>query len=113
MGWKFWQHDSESSANGKASKSKLPGPKEISQQIGMHLITVKKLDPDLVWNYKMVVCPTEGNPTRFDFRIFSPDKSDADGVRVSNFHSLDNHANLINFSGWLDKKTQQFEFHKN
>ena len=109
MGWKFWQREKEQAANGGTSKNKLPGPKDLTQQIGMHLITVKKMDPDEVWNYKMVLRPEEENHSRFDFRIFSPDKSEAAGVHVVNYSTLENHTDLINFSGWLDKKSQQFE----
>lgn len=113
MGWKFWNHSKEPATPGQTPKVKLPGPKDLSQQIGMHLVTAKKMDPDEVWNFKMVTRPKEDNPTRFDFRIYSPDKSEAVGVHVTNFNTLENHAELINFSGWIDKKSQQFEFNKN
>jgi len=109
MGWKFWQHDKDSSAQAGSPKIKLHGPKDLSQQIGMYLITNKKMDPDEVWNLKMVLRPKEEAPARFEFRIFSPQKTDAVGVRVANFNTLESHAELVNFHGWLDKKTQQFE----
>ena len=109
MGWKFWQHDKDSSADKGGSKSKLPGPKDVTQQIGMYLITKRKMDPDEVWNFKMVVRPKEESPTRFDFRIYSPQRSDAAGVHVANFNTLEDHAELVYFHGWLDKKSQQFE----
>jgi len=109
MGWKFWQHDKDSSAKAGGSKIKLQGPKDLTQQIGMYLITKKKMDPDEVWNFKMVMRPRDQDPARFEFRIYSPQKSDAAGVHVANFNTLENYAELVNFHGWLDKKTQQFE----
>lgn len=109
MGWKFWQREKDSSPQAGVSKIKLRGPKDLTQQIGMYLITNKKMDPDEVWNFKMVLRPKEDNPSRFDFRIFSPQNSNAVGVHVANFSTLENHEDLINFYGWLDKKTQQFE----
>lgn len=109
MGWKFWQREKDASAQGGGPKIKLSGPKDLSQQIGMYLITNKKMDPDEVWNFKMVMRPKEENPTRFDFRIFNPQKSESSGVHVTNFNTLENHGDLINFHGWLDKKSQQFE----
>ena len=109
MGWKFWQREKGSAAQGGGAKIKLSGPKDLSQQIGMYLITNKKMDPDEVWNFKMVTRPKDESPTRFDFRIFDPLKSDAAGVRVANFNTLEDHAELVHFQGWLDKKSQQFE----
>lgn len=108
MGWKFWQ-DKGSTAQEKSPKTKLQGPKDLTQQLGMYLVTVKKLDPDEVWNFKMVSRLEEENPERLDFRIFDPHKSDAAGVRVANFDTLEDHAELITYHGWLDKKTQKFE----
>ncbi len=109
MGWKFWQHDKGSPPQEGGAKTKLPGPRDLSQQIGMYLITKKRMDPDEVWNFKMVVRPKDDSPTRFDFRIFNPQKSDAAGVHVANFNTLENHAELVNFQGWFDKKSQLFE----
>lgn len=108
MGWKFWQNKGSAAQEG-GPKIKLQGPKDLTQQLGMYLITTKKMDPDEVWGYKMVLRPKEENPARFDFRIFDPHKSDAAGVRVSNFNALEDHRELVTFQGWFDKKTQQFE----
>ena len=108
MGWKFWQNK-ELAAEERSPKTKLQGPKDITQQIGMYLVTVKKMDPDLVWTFKMVSRAKEENPARFDFRLFDPHKSDEAGVRVANFDTLENHAELITYHGWFDKKTQKFE----
>ena len=109
MGWKFWKQDKDSASQEGGPKIKLQSPKDLTQQIGMYLITSRKMDPDEVWSYKMVLRPREESPARFEFRIYSPQKSDAAGVHVANYNTLENHAELVSFHGWLDKKTQQFE----
>lgn len=111
MGWKFWRHADSSADPAVKPAIKLKGPKELSQQLGMHLVTVVKMDPDMVWNLRMVLRPRKEDPARFDFRIFDPNASEASGVYVANFLSLDDHSDLIIFSGCLDKESQQFEIH--
>ncbi len=108
MGWKFWQKNDISTREG-GPKIKLQGPKDLTQQIGMYLITNRKMDPDEVWGFKMVLRPKEENSTCFDFRIFNPLKSDAAGLHVANFNTLEDHSDLVTFHGWLDKKTHRFE----
>jgi hypothetical protein len=112
MKWKFWEHDASDVADPGGAKPKLPGPRELPQAVGQHLITREKMDPDQVWTFKCVQRPVEGSKHRYDIRVYNPAKSNYAGVRVTNYLSLNDHPELILFYGWYDKSSNAFEIHK-
>ena len=94
----------------KAKPEKLPGPKDINEMVGGHVVTDKKQNPDYVWRLKSVTRPWPENKNRFYFRVFDEAETSKKKVKVSNYYSLDNHPELILWEGWGDKGTNTVEF---
>ena len=111
MNWKFWKKDTKEKESG-TTPSKLPRPKDMPQEIGRHLVVVEGCDPDWVWNLRYAIKPQAEGSAVFDFRIFDELDAAKKGVRVANFNSLDEQAELILFEGWMNRKTRQFEIGK-
>jgi hypothetical protein len=105
----FWKR-TEGSGNGK--RVKLPRPKELSDRVGIYLVTQMKEDPDWVWNLKSVSRPHEENRHLHDIRIFDPHDASVNEVEVENFSSLDAHPDLILFSGLINNDTGTVELEK-
>jgi hypothetical protein len=98
MNWKFWRKDSQT--------RKLPGPKEIPQAVGTYLVTQIKMDPDLVWKLTAVILPQENKKNVFDVRVYDSNKTQRKGINVNDYHSLDDHPDLIILDGWFNKETR-------
>ncbi len=105
MNWKFWKNSRECAG----SKPNLPKPKEIPDQIGMHLVVNKKMDPDFIWSLKCALKPRTESRTTFDFRLFSPVSAQNARVIVSSYDALDACPELILFHGRFDRQSKQFE----
>jgi hypothetical protein len=90
---------------------KFPGPKEIPQMLGAHLVTQEKKNPDWVWKLKMVSRPTEKKKS-FYCRVFSEAEAAQAGVKVRDWSSLDDHAALILWEGYFDKETNMLRREK-
>ena len=103
MSWKFWER------KGDGSQKKLPGPKDIPYPVGRHLVVDKGQDPDWVWALQGVVLPKEGEKNVFYVRVFSANDASMKKIKVKDYHSLDEHPELILFQGWFDKKTMDVE----
>lgn len=91
----FWKRRNE--------ETKLPGPKEINQLVGMHMIVDMKKDPDWVWGLKNVTRPL-GNKD-FYCRVFSDAQVTKAGITVKDWTSLDEHPELVLWEGYVDKST--------
>ena len=102
MSWKFWKRSAQAQGGGGV---KLPGPKELPQQVGRQLVVTMREDPDWVWNLRSVSKPREGDANTLDIRIYSPAAVVEAGITVRNYHSLDDHGDLILFEGYYGKKT--------
>ncbi len=108
MSWKFWEKKGKTGAPAGTKVAKLPGPKELPYPVGRVLITELRKDPDRVWQLKAVVRPRpEGGKDAFDVRVFSDGDAATKNVSVKNYNSLDEHADLILFEGWFDKKSME------
>jgi len=77
-----------------------------------HLVTVEKLDPDLVWSLFCVLRPHADNKAVSDVRVFNPGQASVHGVHVVDYSSLDNHPELILYHGWVDSHTNRFKLQK-
>ncbi len=109
MQWKFWKkRTSESGTAG--TDSKMPGPKQLPQQIGGYLVMKKKLDPDWVWSLRCVVRRYPQRKKQFDFRVFDPVEIRNRGLHIANFTSLDAHPELILFQGFYNKYVPEAHF---
>ena len=82
----------------------LPGPKGLPQLVGAHMVVEEKQDPDVVWNLKGVLRPTEKKKA-FYCRVFSEAQAAQAGVKVKNWNSLDDHSALILWEGYFDTET--------
>jgi len=112
MEWKFWNRKKAGPGTGDPPKKKLPRPKELLQPIGQHLVTVEKLDPDLVWSLFCVLRPHADNKVVSDVRVFNPGQASVHGVHVVDYSSLDNHPELILYHGWVDSHSNRFKLQK-
>jgi hypothetical protein len=112
MGWKFWQRIKRGEA-GAVHMPKLPKRKELAGHMGMHLVIKLKLDPDWVWSLKYVRRPHDNNKYFYDFRIFNEKEAIVKGIRVSNYHALDDHSDLILYRGYSDKRGHNFQIEQN
>ena len=97
MGWMFWKTSDQETG--------LPGPKSMPQAVGSYLVTHESMSPDLVWHLKTVSIPRPGDKNVFDIRVYASNEAESKGVKVINYHSLDNHPAVVMFDGWYNKET--------
>jgi len=87
---------------------KPPGPQDIPELVGRHLVVQKKKDPDWVWRLKAVVRKSPKGRKAFDVRVFDA-AAVSKKVKVKDYTSLDEHPDLILFEGWFDKESMTAE----
>jgi hypothetical protein len=97
MNWMFWKKDGQA--------EKLPGPKNMPQAVGTFLVMDAKMSPDLVWSLKALTVPRSDDKNMVDVRVYAPNDVESKGVKVVNYHSLDDHPALVIFDGWYNKET--------
>jgi hypothetical protein len=97
MNWMFWKNEGQA--------RKLPGPKAIPQAVGSYLVTSANMSPDLVWHLKAVTSPRSDDKNVIDVRVFAAHDAEGSGVKVIDYHSLDDHPALVVFDGWYNKDT--------
>ena len=106
MNLKFWRKKPAVTASPRKEAVKIKPrekPRDLPQQIYRHLVVVKSLDPDWVWKLKYVRQGRANLSSTFDIRIFDPEEAAREGVKVSDYASLDHYMNLVIFAGWYDK----------
>lgn len=111
MSWMFWKQKSEAGEK-PAVPPGMSKPKELPQAVGRHLVVDKALDPDWVWNLKVVTCRRQDQPDIRDYRVFNPAQAREQGVNVKHYLVLDDHPELILFDGWLNTKTNKLELNQ-
>ena len=109
MNLKFWKKTDPGQGGGG---TKLPGPKDLPQQIGRQLVVAMGEEPDWVWNLRSVVKPREGEKNVLDIRIYSPAKVAEAGIAIRNYHSLDEHAELVLYEGHYRKNAPTVHLEK-
>lgn len=109
MQWKFWKRRSSISGTA-ADDPKMPGPKQLPQQIGGYLVIKEKQDPDWVWSLKCVVRRYPQRKSQFDFRVFDPANAKQRGISIVNFKSLDAYPELILYQGFYNKYVPEAYF---
>ena len=82
---------------------KLPGPKTIPNAVGQVLVVNFKEDPNWAWALKAVMKPKEGKDI-FHIRVFAELLTNKAKLSVKDYHSLDDHPNMILYNGIYDKK---------
>ena len=101
----------DSGQTGDPAPEKLHKPKDILSPIGQKLVTAFQQDPDWVWQLKCVTKPVADADKKGvqDFRVFDPRETSKQGVAVKNFHSLDDHPQLVLYHGRADMKRNEVE----
>lgn len=112
MNWKFWEKKQQSKELSGNKEIKLARPKELPDRVGRYLVTKLKEDPDWVWNLKAAVRPKAEEKDAFEIRIFNPAESNRKGVVIANFNTLDDHPEMILFTGWYKKNTDTISIEK-
>ena len=92
--------------NNPDGSEKLPGPKRIPDPIGQSLVVTFKEDPNWAWSLKAVMKP-DGNKESFFIRMFSDSMAGSAKVAVKDYHSLDEHPELILYEGIYDKENKR------
>jgi len=105
----FWKKKAAAEEPSKAKAEKLPGPKDLPQAVGSHLVVELKQNPDWVWRLKSVVRPRSDSKDRFDFRVFDEAQVAGRKVKVKDYNSLDEHPDLILYQGRFDKKSVEVQ----
>jgi len=82
--------------------------RELSQAIGQQMVVRLGEDPDWVWSLKMAFLKEADDRHRLRFRIFDPAASK--GLEIKNYDSLDEHPELVLFSGMQDNSTGEIRF---
>lgn len=100
MNWKFWKKEGVENA---AKAKKNAKPKELPQAVGRKLIVDLQIDPDEAWSLRYVGRPSEVNTGIQDFRLYDPAKAARVDLLVKEWHSLDDHPDLILYEGQYDK----------
>jgi hypothetical protein len=109
MKLKFWKRTENA---GTAQNAKLQRPKELSDRVGIYLVTQLKEDPDWIWTLRSVSRPRENNRNLHDIRIYDPHQARVNQIKVENFTTLDQHQDLILFTGFVNKDTGTVELEK-
>lgn len=94
----FW---SKKSTGGEAKG--IP-PKSIPEPVGRYLVVHLGQNPDWVWNLKAVL-QGRADKDAFDVRVFDPSQAASRKVQVKDYHSLDDHPEIILYEGNFNKKT--------
>lgn len=101
----FWGKKPATEELSKPKAVKLPGPKDIPELVGRHLVVQFNQNPDWVWRLMGVVRPRSDGKDRFDFRVFDEAQVAGRKVIVKDYNSLNEHPDLILYQGWFNKKS--------
>ena len=72
MDWKFWKKNKPMEVPNKSTLERLSKPKDLPDQIGMHLVAKMGKSPDWVWSLKAVERIKTATKNVSEFRIFDP-----------------------------------------
>jgi len=91
-----------------AAKHGLSGPGEVPDNVGSWMVTKLKQDPWWVWSLKAVTKADDQRHCYF-VRVFDPKSISAGGIKIKDYHSFDDHPNLVLFEGWFNKKNKDIK----
>jgi hypothetical protein len=93
----------------KSKTEKLPGPRGIPDFVGKYLTAERKMDPNLVPIYKMLVRKRPQTERTFDCRVFDMAEAEASNTLIKDYTSLDKHQELIIYEGWFDEASKRVD----
>ena len=103
MHWKLDQKNRKMKRfPGNAAKN-FPKPERLPGAAVKYLIGQLGHNPAWVRRLKCVMKLKDKENNIYELRVFDETLTITDGVRVKNYHSLDNHPQLIIYEGWIDK----------
>jgi hypothetical protein len=80
-------------------------PKTIPDAVGRYLVVSLGKNPDWVWNLKAVMRSNGADKDTFEFRVFDPSQAADKGIKVRDYHTFDEHPEMILYEGWFNKRT--------
>ena len=105
----IWQKNESSATDAEEKTRKLGRPRDLPQAVGRHLVVVDGLDPDWAWSLKCVLQPKENAKNAFDIRVYDSQNATRQGVTVKDYRSLDDHMELVLYTGLYDKENQSVQ----
>ena len=102
----FWKKKTEPS---EPKDKKLPGPKDIPEMVGGHLVTDFHRNPDWVWKLRAVLSQRQESKNTFDIRVYDEADVAAKKIKIHDYTSLDEHPDLILYEGWYDKESREVQ----
>ncbi len=103
MGWKFWEKNTNNSAEKKAKK--LGKPRELPDSVGKYMVVSLHHDPDWVWSLKCVINQRQESKYDFDIRVFDERAALENKISIKGYDALDEFKHLILFEGRYNKDT--------
>ncbi len=91
----------------KEEGEKMSGPQEIPRIAQQHLVTERKMNPELVKFLRAVVRKGPKGKETFDIRVFDEAEAEAKKIHVMDYTSLDERPDLILYDGWFDDVAKQ------
>jgi hypothetical protein len=88
-------------------EEKLRGPGVIPGLVEKHLLTERKMDPNLAKILKSVVRKSATEEKAFNIRVFDESEALAKKVEVKDYTSFDERPDLIIYEGWFDEGLKQ------
>ena len=89
-------------ASPEGKTQRLDKPEALPWELSRYLVVEKGLNPDWVLNLKCVRQPRKKSKSAFNFRIFNFEKIAEQGVKVSDYASLNKHMHRVLLSGWYE-----------
>ncbi len=80
-------------------------PKSIPDAVGRYLVVSLGKNPDWVWNLKAVMRSNGGDKDLFEVRVFDASQAADKGIKVRDYHTFDEHPEMILYEGWFNKRT--------
>lgn len=93
---------------GKKANGLFP-PKTVPDAVGRYLVVSLGKNPDWVWNLKAVMRSNGAGKDIFDFRVFDASQLAEKGVKVRDYHTFDEHRELVLYEGRFNKGTFEVE----
>lgn len=108
MGWKFWQKNEEILEK-QPKAPKASKPRDLPSAVGRTLVLEMKQNPDWVWKLQCVMWPLGEGEDAFNLRVFDPNQAYYQSVEVKSFKSLDDHPDLVLYTGVYRKRQNLFQ----
>jgi hypothetical protein len=76
-----------------------------SRPVGRYLVVSLGKNPDWVWNLKAAMRSNRADKDTFEVRVFDAALAADKGIKVHDYHTFDEHPEMILYEGWFNKRT--------